>query len=158
MARRLLKWVATVLCLLIVLAAVANLRWCAIGVNSGGNYAVEVCGGAFAFWWKVQTVQWIIPKTAMPQRWWVTDYPVGASDPPRWFWWWLQARVPRRCFQAGQRWVTIPLWIPLVLLAGPTAYLWRTDRRRIPAGHCQTCGYNLTGNVSGRCPECGEAI
>jgi len=22
-------------------------------------------------------------------------------------------------------------------------------------GHWQTCGYNLTGNVSGRCPECG---
>ena len=23
---------------------------------------------------------------------------------------------------------------------------------------CRRCGYNLTGNVSGRCPECGEAI
>jgi len=22
-------------------------------------------------------------------------------------------------------------------------------------GHCQKCGYDLTGNVSGRCPECG---
>jgi hypothetical protein len=30
--------------------------------------------------------------------------------------------------------------------------------QRLPAGHCQACGYNLTGNVSGRCPECGEAI
>jgi rubrerythrin len=27
--------------------------------------------------------------------------------------------------------------------------------RRIPPGHCQRCGYNLTGNVSGVCPECG---
>lgn len=25
-------------------------------------------------------------------------------------------------------------------------------------GHCKTCGYNLTGNVSGRCSECGTAI
>jgi uncharacterized membrane protein (DUF485 family) len=27
-------------------------------------------------------------------------------------------------------------------------------------GHavCLACGYDLTGNVSGRCPECGEAI
>jgi predicted Zn-ribbon and HTH transcriptional regulator len=24
-------------------------------------------------------------------------------------------------------------------------------------GMCAECGYNLTGNVSGRCPECGEA-
>jgi predicted Zn-ribbon and HTH transcriptional regulator len=23
---------------------------------------------------------------------------------------------------------------------------------------CQKCGYDLTGNVSGRCPECGEAV
>ncbi len=34
-------------------------------------------------------------------------------------------------------------------------------RRRLlghPTGHCQTCGYNLTGNVSGICPECGNAV
>ncbi len=24
--------------------------------------------------------------------------------------------------------------------------------------HCRECGYNLTGNRSGRCPECGEPI
>ena len=28
--------------------------------------------------------------------------------------------------------------------------------RRIPPGHCKRCGYNLTGNVSGVCSECGE--
>jgi len=26
---------------------------------------------------------------------------------------------------------------------------------RYPPGHCQACGYNLTGNVSGICSECG---
>lgn len=25
-------------------------------------------------------------------------------------------------------------------------------------GHCRSCGYNLTGNTSGICPECGSAI
>lgn len=25
-----------------------------------------------------------------------------------------------------------------------------------PPGYCQNCGYDLTGNVSGRCPECGK--
>ena len=25
-------------------------------------------------------------------------------------------------------------------------------------GLCQNCGYDLTGNVSGRCPECGTAV
>ena len=48
----------------------------------------------------------------------------------------------------------IPVWSPLALTALLTAFLfWRA--RRIPPGHCP-CGYDLTGNVSGTCPECGE--
>ncbi len=31
-------------------------------------------------------------------------------------------------------------------------------RRRIPPGHCQQCGYDLTGNESGVCPECGRPV
>ena len=33
-----------------------------------------------------------------------------------------------------------------------TARSWRTGR---PPGVCLRCGYDLTGNVSGVCPECG---
>lgn len=33
----------------------------------------------------------------------------------------------------------------------------KLDRRR-KHGLCLSCGYNLTGNVSGRCPECGNQI
>ncbi len=29
---------------------------------------------------------------------------------------------------------------------------------RPPRGHCRSCGYDLTGNVTGRCPECGCAV
>jgi len=29
---------------------------------------------------------------------------------------------------------------------------------RYPLGHCQECGYDLTGNVSGICSECGVPI
>lgn len=53
--------------------------------------------------------------------------------------------------------VILPLWIPFLLIAVPTAFfLW--PKRRIPPGHCQFCGYDLTGNVSGTCPECGSAV
>lgn len=31
-------------------------------------------------------------------------------------------------------------------------------RRPYPLGHCRHCGYNLTGNISGVCPECGQTI
>jgi hypothetical protein len=30
----------------------------------------------------------------------------------------------------------------------------RSDQFRL----CQQCGYNITGNTTGRCPECGRAI
>jgi len=52
----------------------------------------------------------------------------------------------------------LPFWIPLLLVAIPTTFLFWLDRHRIPQDHCQKCGYNLTGNTSGICPECGEKI
>ncbi len=57
--------------------------------------------------------------------------------------------------------VELPLWVASVglgiypaiaFICGPRR--WR--HRRI--GHCLRCGYNLTGNVSGICPECGTVI
>ena len=37
--------------------------------------------------------------------------------------------------------------------------LWRQRRDpRLLPGHCDSCGYDLTGNTSGRCPECGTAV
>lgn len=43
-----------------------------------------------------------------------------------------------------------------------TEVVWLKYKTRppfAPAGqYCRTCGYDLTGNVSGRCPECGVAI
>ena len=49
----------------------------------------------------------------------------------------------------------VPFWLPLLITALPTAWLWHRDRRRIPPGCCPRCGYDLTGNTSGACSECG---
>ncbi len=52
--------------------------------------------------------------------------------------------------------------IPLIACATLVAFFvcrgpWRRwNRRRL--GLCLHCGYNLTGNVSGKCSECGKAI
>jgi|ERR1043166_7193137 hypothetical protein len=47
-----------------------------------------------------------------------------------------------------------PLWIPLLISAILLLTFWRISRRPLK-GHCKTCNYNLTGNTTGICPECG---
>ena len=58
--------------------------------------------------------------------------------------------------------VVTPFWIPpafpaawlvIAFIRGPLR-LWRRRRR----GLCLECGYNLEGNVSGVCPECGRTM
>lgn len=53
--------------------------------------------------------------------------------------------------------VTVPFWqisaFIAVLLAWSVISLHRAGRR--PAGHCQSCGYDLRGTPE-RCPECGQ--
>ncbi|UCE61530.1 MAG: hypothetical protein JSU63_07225 [Phycisphaerales bacterium] len=34
----------------------------------------------------------------------------------------------------------------------------RRQKTREDSSSCRNCGYNLTGNISGICPECGRAI
>ncbi|MBN2563246.1 MAG: hypothetical protein JXQ75_20180 [Phycisphaerae bacterium] len=46
----------------------------------------------------------------------------------------------------------------LLTAAIPQVIAWLRDRRRCAPGLCERCGYDLTGNVSGRCPECGTAV
>ena len=52
-------------------------------------------------------------------------------------------------------WVALPFWFPFVVLLIPTLLLWRRDRRKPRPGSCRRCDYDLTGNTTGRCPECG---
>ena len=56
-------------------------------------------------------------------------------------------------------WLVFPLWLSTALLTiagavpvirGPVLQQWRRWK-----GLCLTCGYDLRGNRSGRCPECG---
>ncbi len=70
----------------------------------------------------------------------------------------IGVRMPKRMRDDGQiSQYRFPLWIPFAACALPTAILWYHDRRRPGPGQCQTCGYDLTGNQSGNCPECGHA-
>ena len=54
--------------------------------------------------------------------------------------------------------VNIPLLLPTAALGAGACVLWvPIFRPRARRGHCR-CGYDLTGNVSGRCPQCGTLV
>lgn len=53
--------------------------------------------------------------------------------------------------------LAIPLWIPFGIAASVSYVFWRRLHAPLP-GHCRKCDYNLTGNLSGVCPECGTQI
>jgi len=60
-------------------------------------------------------------------------------------------------------WTTLilPHWfVVIVTLPLPLLYASRIVHRRLPRcpGLCRSCGYDLQGNVSGICPECGTPI
>ncbi|MCH7725448.1 MAG: hypothetical protein IH991_03040 [Planctomycetes bacterium] len=68
---------------------------------------------------------------------------------------WLFPKCPE---YISRIWVLVtPIWLLVVAVGFPTAFLWWRDRRP-KAGFCKVCKYDLTCNVSGTCPECGTAI
>lgn len=56
----------------------------------------------------------------------------------------------------------VPLWLMLAAISLLTWIAWHRDHRRIssPLDHplCASCGYDLTGNFSGVCSECGSTM
>jgi hypothetical protein len=70
---------------------------------------------------------------------------------------------PLRIFAGREQSACVPAWFliglfgafPLARIAGFRR--WRRSYR-IARGRCAQCGYDLTGNISGVCPECGTVI
>ncbi len=141
--RRVLKWAGFAWCLIILAAWVGGLWWHG-KLRAGGSY-VRLGSNSVDFGCGFESKG--PPRFSLSRR------------PPQS----MRLRLPwlhgdgisgpeARCLH-------IPHWILLFVVATPTTVLfWRDRRRPIPPGHCQTCGYNLTGNVSGVCPECGTGV
>ncbi len=51
----------------------------------------------------------------------------------------------------------LPHWFLILIFAIlPTIWLFKWNKRRkLGANICPNCAYDLTGNESGNCPECG---
>ena len=148
--RRVLKWLGGLVVLLLVAVDVTSSRYSYAGVG-GSHVFLRVAGGRVLFalmseeGFEVLTASYTEPPLRLGV--YRTDYSARSRRP--------------YALMAGGMAVIVdtPIWLCTVLLAIPTALLWWCDRRRRPGeGCCQECGYNLTGNVSGRCPECGSLL
>jgi len=53
--------------------------------------------------------------------------------------------------------IRFPHWLTNLITWSLFFILWR-KRRKHPEGHCRRCGYDLTGNESGCCPECNTIV
>lgn len=134
---RILKWAGLFVSMLIVVAWAISLHGqyeCAYIFSDHSIYVASIHDGCLSLWtdYVVSSVGGFlfdyVPSTRMVIRW-APEY--------------------------ESSYLLLPLWIPFLVISVPTAYLWYCDRRRIPPHCCQQCGYDLTGNTSGICPECG---
>ena len=122
-------WTGTLLCVLITAAFVVSTWWWVWVTVPGGPF-IAVHAGALEF-----------------------SYPVGAAHAG-----YLPHGAGLRFALVGMtkaRGFTLPLVYPFAAVAIPTLLVWRFGRKPIKPGHCP-CGYDLRGNVSGICPECGR--
>ena len=159
---RMLKWAGLLACLLIASTWTASTIWGLDYVTVEGPQSpasTSPVGGTYTL--RVTSIFWIsdgcfgydhfqLLYSATPPGWDASPHPLRLSWSPS------VSKTPYAGRPAIQ--IVLPLWLFFTPLFLPTAFLWWLDRRRIPSGHCQRCNYDLTGNVSGVCPECGSAV
>jgi hypothetical protein len=142
-------WTGVLIFVLILLLILACVKWRYVVVADSGSFQFVLGGGA-----------------GMLSHWDATYCSFGRGDSVicfvRFDSWqqfeteWAQAGFwPIRNVNRIVSAISVPLWMPLALVGVPTFWLWRRNRRRPAPGACR-CGYDLTGNTSGRCPECGQ--
>lgn len=130
------RWSVTVAGLLVIGVGGLSTRW---SIFYEGCYAtVAVRMGTFYLWpgARQEAQGWLVEGAWQYDSWWLDHLRINIRRNHAW----------------------IPLWIPALALLLPAVVMWRHDLRQVAPGHCRKCNYDLTGNVSGRCPECGAPL
>ena len=164
--RWVLKWSATVLCVAIVVMGAFSARWGLYLFTDNLERCVGLARGAVFVGWldskhNPSTCLITVRYEYRPRaQYLLIGHGRGLSWGvyPKIHFSVLPNRLPKSPFTViVHDCLAMPMWIVLASILVPTIVLWRQNRH-IPHSHCQNCGYNLTGNVSGRCPECGTAV
>ncbi len=140
-----LKWGGTVLTVLLFVVWVVS-AWWQVPLRQGGSRgAYGVGAGQLLVTWPMRTQP---PSGGMRVE--AIELRFSGFN-----WWFASSRLSVVVKGTTLHLVAVPIWT-LALAAGvPSAWLWYRDRRRAP-GLCITCSYDLRGNESGVCPECGS--
>lgn len=134
-----------VLSSMLLIATAISLRWTVVSRYSD-RCSLLISGACIE--WVIWPDDWRDRYSAsfregLVHAWFRADEPLVLS-------WWLELGN----YMWGRDYFRLPLWIPLVFLTTLAALL-QCNSRPSP-GHCANCRYNLTGDVSGICPECGH--
>ena len=133
--RRLRKFIlitGTLLCVLIAAAfAVSGWWWAWVAIRNGPFFGIHA--GALEYW------------SPSPKNWaaGVERHEAG-----------LRFALVGRMWTGG---FALPLVYPFAAAAIATLLVWRFGAKAVKPGHCR-CGYDLKGNTSGVCPECGDEV
>ncbi len=123
-------WTGTRLSLLIAVAFVLSAWW--FVVYHVGNVAGFIMAGSVT----VEIGAFVVPSV------------VG---------WHSEGLRSWNLWTARSRFVEFPIYAAFLAVAIPTLLAWRFGPKPVKPGHCR-CGYDLHGNESGVCPECGIEV
>jgi hypothetical protein len=142
--RRLSKTSAVVLLGVLIYAAFCVMS---ISIPIGSRMNAGVSGGALVLTW------WTAPPGWPAGDPFTMRVSPGCEYVPHFESAWT---IPAgRGFTMSPGFVTFPLWLAVILISLPLFFRRRSHRAD---ACCVSCGYNLTGNTSGVCPECGTAV
>ncbi len=156
--RRVAKWVGACLSVLILVAALISLRYTVSCWSRSGDSVGWLATGGMHLVLTSRTGPKLDAAEARPDASWGIHITRNTGRLLPGWGWRPHAWYDSLAGGGTEFFIWIPLWLPFVICALPSCLLWWLDRRRTRAGFCVECGYDLTGNVSGRCPECGTPI
>ncbi len=159
--RRVLKWAGLVGCVLIVVAWGWSLDYTIEYTRR--TFLLSVSHGqAHMCVHHTNTSPEEYDRLGLPLGWFadpIPQLPEGWRYPhPRGLCWPSTDQFSHSAINRTARAYNLPLWIPFVVAVATTGILFLRDRRHYPPGHCPKCGYDLTGNESGVCSECGTGV
>ena len=137
------------------------LKWAGLAV-CGLTLMAWAASGQFTAWYNGRGLIGV----GLARYAFIVGIPSAAASREGYFLWNSQQTIPPEAHwlplvsrTSGGSAVFIPFWLVLAV-AGSVAALGcrRQGRRRPQAGRCPGCNYDLRGNTSGRCPECGRGI